>query len=107
RKLGAYCIPLLVGKTKRFHRGPPQCHAHVASSCRVSWENTGNARESGEATCAQHGRPRRTRGSKKAQHLPGCLMVQLVGLEPTTFGSTIRRSSQLSYSCMPFEQGGN
>jgi hypothetical protein len=33
-------------------------------------------------------------------------VVQLVGLEPTTFGSTIRRSSQLSYSCTPFEQGG-
>src|ERR1051326_2454989 len=26
-------------------------------------------------------------------------MVQLLGVEPRTFGSTIRRSSQLSYSC--------
>lgn len=26
-------------------------------------------------------------------------MVQLPGLEPGTFGSTIRRSNQLSYSC--------
>ena len=26
-------------------------------------------------------------------------MVQLAGLEPATFGATIRRSSQLSYSC--------
>lgn len=34
-------------------------------------------------------------------------LVQLVGVEPTTFGSTIRRSSQLSYSCMPFEQVAN
>jgi hypothetical protein len=30
-------------------------------------------------------------------------MVQLGGVEPPTSGSTIRRSSQLSYSCMPFD----
>ena len=33
-------------------------------------------------------------------------MVQLVGLEPTTFGSTIRRSNQLSYSCTLAEEQG-
>lgn len=33
-------------------------------------------------------------------------MVQLVGLEPTTFGSTIRRSNQLSYSCTLAEGAG-
>lgn len=27
-------------------------------------------------------------------------MVQLGGLEPPTFGATIRRSNQLSYSCL-------
>src|SRR6201986_634188 len=32
-------------------------------------------------------------------------MVQLGGLEPPTSGSTIRRSNQLSYNCMPRPEG--
>src|SRR5436190_11184726 len=34
-------------------------------------------------------------------HLQCDCLVQLGGLEPPTFGATIRRSNQLSYSCMP------
>lgn len=32
-------------------------------------------------------------------------VVQLGGLEPPTFGATIRRSNQLSYSCMSMRVG--
>jgi hypothetical protein len=32
-------------------------------------------------------------------------LVQLGGLEPPTFGATIRRSNQLSYNCLPKATG--
>ncbi len=35
----------------------------------------------------------------------GFRLVQLGGFEPPTSGSTIRRSNQLSYNCIPVERG--
>ncbi len=47
--------------------------------------------------------PPRRLGRRRTAATP-VRMVQLGGLEPPTFGATIRRSNQLSYSCMFFER---